>query len=231
MAMNPRLLRPTASGFNPKTISGLVGWWDANDASTITLNGSNVSQWNDKSISGFHVSQATAGNQPAYVTSSLNGKSGVDWGAVEGNTKNLTRSSMPAYSPRDTYVVADYDGANPFGNFTGLFHHAQVFSGAQGGAGEWTSGTAWSLISLNGGANSTTLLPAYLSPFLLRVTTATGILASGGTTTNTLRIGGWATAPSRGWAGKIYEMLIFSSTLSATEDAAVRRYLKGKWGV
>lgn len=198
---------------------------------TVTLNDGNVSQWNDKSTSGFHVSQATAGNQPAYVSSSLNGKPGVNWGAVEGNTKNLTRSSMPAYSPRDTYVVADYDGANPFGDYTALFHHVQVFSGAQGSTPEYTSGTAWSLISLNGSANSSTLLPTILSPFLLRATTATGTLADGATTTATLRLGGWSFANARGWAGKIYEMLIFSSTLSSTQDAAVRTYLKGKWGV
>ena len=38
-------------------------WLDGADASTITLNGSTVSQWNDKSGNGRHVSQATASQQ------------------------------------------------------------------------------------------------------------------------------------------------------------------------
>lgn len=41
-------------------------WLDAADSSTITLNGSNVSQWNDKSGNGRNVSQATAASQPTY---------------------------------------------------------------------------------------------------------------------------------------------------------------------
>lgn len=41
-------------------------WLDANDASTITLNGSTVSQWSDKSGNGRHATQAVAVNQPAW---------------------------------------------------------------------------------------------------------------------------------------------------------------------
>jgi hypothetical protein len=45
-------------------------WLDAEDASTITLNGSTVSQWNDKSGNGRNFSQATAINQPTYNAAS-----------------------------------------------------------------------------------------------------------------------------------------------------------------
>lgn len=48
--------------------AGLALWLDADDAATITLNGSNVSQWRDKSGNGWHMSQAIAASQPAYVT-------------------------------------------------------------------------------------------------------------------------------------------------------------------
>jgi hypothetical protein len=43
-------------------------WMDANDANTITLNGTTVSQWSDKSGNSRNVSQATAVSQPLYVT-------------------------------------------------------------------------------------------------------------------------------------------------------------------
>lgn len=49
-------------------------WLDANDASTITLNGSTVSQWNDKSGNSTHVSQSTGSAQPTYNATGFNGK-------------------------------------------------------------------------------------------------------------------------------------------------------------
>lgn len=84
MAMNPRLLRPRASGFDPRSISGLSLWLDAGDASTITLNGSNVSEWRDKSGYGSPAaSQATAALQPAYTASAINGRPGVSFELTE----------------------------------------------------------------------------------------------------------------------------------------------------
>jgi hypothetical protein len=48
-------------------------WLDGSDASTITLNSGNVSQWNDKSGNGRNFSQASAAAQPAYTANQLNG--------------------------------------------------------------------------------------------------------------------------------------------------------------
>lgn len=75
MAMNNRLLRPKASGtWTPARETGLQFWLDANDSSTITLNGSNVSEWRDKSGNGRHATQGTAISQPLYVLAGQNGK-------------------------------------------------------------------------------------------------------------------------------------------------------------
>lgn len=46
-------------------------WFDAADASTITLNGSTVSQWADKSGNGRHMTQSTASLQPTWAVSSF----------------------------------------------------------------------------------------------------------------------------------------------------------------
>jgi hypothetical protein len=59
-------------------------WYDANDSSTITMLGNNVSEWADKSGNNHHLQQASASNQPSYVLSSQNGKniirfSGTDY--------------------------------------------------------------------------------------------------------------------------------------------------------
>ena len=57
--------------------SSLALWLDADDASTITLNGSTVSQWEDKSGNSRHASQAVAANQPAYTAAGLNSRNVV----------------------------------------------------------------------------------------------------------------------------------------------------------
>ena len=49
-------------------------WLDAADASTITLNGSTVSQWNDKSGNGRHASQPTTESQPIYSATAFNNR-------------------------------------------------------------------------------------------------------------------------------------------------------------
>lgn len=78
MPMNPKLLRPRTSGFNPKSISGLVAWFDADDAGTFTLSGTSVSEWRDKSGNGYAVSQSTGNNQPAR-TGTIRGRACIDF--------------------------------------------------------------------------------------------------------------------------------------------------------
>jgi len=59
-------LESKAPAWTPNLISSAL-WLDAADTSTVTLNGSTVSQWADKSGNGRNVVQATAANQPIYV--------------------------------------------------------------------------------------------------------------------------------------------------------------------
>lgn len=74
MAQSPRLLRPRASGFSPKSISGLAMWADVSKTSSLTFNGSAVSQVADLSGNGFHFTQSTANDQPTYQATGANGR-------------------------------------------------------------------------------------------------------------------------------------------------------------
>jgi len=76
MAMSPRLLRPRATGFTPRNIAGLVQWYDAADQSTMTLNGTTVSEWRSK-VGGVAVSQGTAAAQPTLTQNYYNGRSAL----------------------------------------------------------------------------------------------------------------------------------------------------------
>jgi len=49
-------------------------WLDASDAGSITLTGTTVSEWRDKSVNKRNASQATAANQPTLTAAALNGK-------------------------------------------------------------------------------------------------------------------------------------------------------------
>ena len=90
-------------GFDPKSIANLSVWYDASDATTITLNGSNVSQWNDKSGNGYHASQSTSANQPAYVTNDRNGRPVVSFDGV--NDSLVTSSFSNGWTTFTSFVV------------------------------------------------------------------------------------------------------------------------------
>jgi hypothetical protein len=70
-------------------------WLDADDASTITLNGSTVSQWRDKSGLNNHMNQAVATSQMTYQAAAVNGRAAVvDLGAAGANVNMATASTV-----------------------------------------------------------------------------------------------------------------------------------------
>jgi len=102
MAMNPRLLVPRATSFDPRSIAGLEAWWDATDASTLfdaatggslVANDGDVGRWEDKSGNGRHFEQGTAANRPLRKPASINGRHGVYF---DGNNDRLTIPSSEA---------------------------------------------------------------------------------------------------------------------------------------
>ena len=58
---------PAGGGFTPADISDLVGWWDAAD--NVTLSGSDVIAWGDKSIGGMGSFTKQAGTNYTYYSS------------------------------------------------------------------------------------------------------------------------------------------------------------------
>lgn len=87
MAMNPRLMRPRASGFNPRTLSGLVLWLDPTDATSYTVS-TGVSEWRDKSGGSVAFTQTTGNSQPTLST--INGKTAFSF---DGSNDSLATSS------------------------------------------------------------------------------------------------------------------------------------------
>ena len=65
----------TTTGWTPAALgTNLSLWLDASDTASITLNGSKVSTWQDKSGNSRHGSQSNAALQPIYTNAGLNGR-------------------------------------------------------------------------------------------------------------------------------------------------------------
>ena len=67
----PILTGTSLSGFLPTSLSNCQFWYDANDLATITLSGSNVTNWNDKSGNGRNLARITTPGP--FLTSNFNG--------------------------------------------------------------------------------------------------------------------------------------------------------------
>jgi hypothetical protein len=89
--MSPRLLRPLASGFNPKSIAGLSLWLDAADTSKISL-ATGVATWSDKSGNNRNAIQNTGGKQPSY-SSTINGRNVVTFSSATSQTMQIAASA------------------------------------------------------------------------------------------------------------------------------------------
>jgi hypothetical protein len=84
--MSPRTLRPYTGFVSPKSIAGLVAWWDASSPTYLfdaTSGGSQVAadgavaRWEDRSGSGNHAAQTTTGSRPVRKLAAIGGKDAV----------------------------------------------------------------------------------------------------------------------------------------------------------
>ena len=247
MAMNPRLLRPTPSGFNPRAIAGLVGWWDANDSSTITLNSTTVSEWRDKSGAGVALTQGTAAAQPTYQTAYVNGKNAMtfDGGDV------LSAATSVTLGDNTVIIVAREDSGV---NFSGLFAYYPASGNDNANADAWllNFSTTTNLLILGSGNFEVTYAGSGTVPLsvvtirrqaaagdrqTLRtngVTRGTNASASTGTAAGILLGGRFQSGVISGsFRAQITlcEVLAWNRALSASEYQTVERAMGRKWGI
>lgn len=241
MPMNNRLLRPRASGgFTPKSLPGLAAWFDADDASTITLNSGNVSEWRDKSGNNRHATQATAARQPALTTNSLNGKPAITAIGDGGGNKGMVTPAW-AYAPGNTALFVFRASA-----LNQAIYQRGVLNDQHRGA---VQSSPLELRSTVGGS---------AGPQINSVTAYTANNWSIGATivnTNLTRVflngvyGADATGNTQTWStstalrlfsltdslytinGGIAEFIYYDRQLTATEVTSVARYLSKKWSI
>jgi hypothetical protein len=235
-AMSPRLLRPVASGFNPKSISGLAMWLDANDSASITLDSSAVSEWKDKAA-GKVFAQTTPNNRPTLTT--INGKTAL---LFDGTNDTLSCSEPFASYPVSMFFVQRVIAYTNFGmtytaggsnNFnlrqngtSGLFQLQHPTTGAG------SSSTSYSL------SNAELISLVYASPVGGSAAYQNGgliTITSGSFSEEPIFSGTTHFIGSRNAGfhlnGYIGEILVYTKTVSATERAKITQYLGKKWGI
>lgn len=181
--------------------SSLALWLDAADASTITLNGSTVSQWSDKSGNGNHVSNATAATQPAYLTTGWNGKPTVSFTRL--GLEFLFKQDVANFSANSDFTIASafefLETANNWDMIAGWRNAANSSGG--GGGSPILQGMSFSQFQI--GFHNTDLVDTRIK---VDVTTRLNkklatISRSGGTNGN----GGAATVTSTGFSQATYQ--------------------------
>lgn len=232
MGMNPRLLRPRASGFNPKSISGLALWFDASVSSSITLNGGNVSSWADLSGNGRDATQATAANQPSYSTAALNGKNVV---VAQDGSRTLKTAAFQAGLPQTVFVVASTNGSNQ-----GIFQRGAVNTIHA----LWRSTTFIARRGTNADATFTSsdgykVFTCVFTKTLSRIyvgstigtDNTTDVTSTIGDSTDQRTMTLFALDSILGMVGGIAEFLYYNANLAASDQDKVRSYLSKKWNV
>lgn len=230
MAMSPRLLRPRVTGFNPKSIRGLQLWLDAADASSVVRNGTNVSQWTDKSGNARHATQATANNQPAYSLASRNSKNTI---VFDGSNDSLLTTSFTVSQPHSLFVVGRRAVGGVNQNFTD--------GGASGRvAVYWANTDNWSMFAGTALTAPTGQSDTNWHVFAASFSTTSSslridgtVMASGNAGTESytgLRISGFSSTIAL-LNGSVAEILAYSGALSSLQISTVNKYLGAKWGI
>lgn len=243
--MSSNTFTAVTTSFAPTNITSLRTWLDADDATSYTLSGSNITQWNDKSGSGFNFSQGNAGLRPVASSNAINSRVAFSFtGGQRIDNSNITITQ----SNYSIFIVARANASQPSstgynyilkGNFSSdgfLFfgnNPSKFFATFTGPSSSWNDVNAnspnisvTSTTLLLGMTVATTVLTPYYSGNAMTTKTGTTGAFTG------IRLGDTNTANAgQGWGGLIAEIVIYNKTLSTTERQQIEGYLSWKWGI
>lgn len=243
--------------FSPLDISDLEGWWDAQDASTITGSPTAVTQWDDKSGNGFDLTPAGANNDPAQLE--VGGKNMLSFDSA--NDENLSSNSTSLNPVTSSFtLIAVWRANNAIGDQIivgrgdGGPRYDLFFSGAsgnlQGGINDNVNNfSALSDSTINYDDGTVRISAIMLDQpandfFLFGNDDATALQSDLGASAGTINpnaqghdffISGFDSGPgSTIWApmtGEVGEVLMYHRALSAQERADLWGYLTSRWGI
>ena len=237
----------SALPFTPTSITGCQLWFDASDTSTVTLNGSTVSSWNDKSGYGYSVGQSTVANQPAYATRLLNGLPGIQL----AYTKYLSQlgsniSSFASSTATTVFMVAKNgstyptDGWNIINTlwFNTTRYHFSFGIGAVNGVALYANGAQigqTTAVALGSNAMIGFSLSSTASYINVNgtLTNYGGVTLPNAANSTLFNFGDSRSGPGLVFVAdlNIYEFIGYTTTLTTTQRQQVEGYLAWKWGL
>lgn len=225
--------------FVPTSIAGCQLWLDANDRSTLSLSGTSVTQWNDKSGNG---NNALGSNSPVYSEKSLNSLNTIQ---LRGSNdyfyvaNNFTYSTYPYFNifvlfqpnnatqPANAGVIST-DTPGSFGRslaVSGNFFQQEYYSGFSNLT--TFSASTWYVTDLLFTSNTS-------SAFYVNGTAYAAVTTNSGTNTRGLLIGVQNNTGSYITFNAnidVAEILIYTTNITTFQREQVEGYLAWKWGL
>ena len=219
-------------------------WLDAADASTITLNNSTVSQWNDKSGNGRNVSQANSALQPLYTLGGLNNLNIANFDGVNDVLNGIAVSNFFSPSSYSAFVVGL---ARTIGTNSENGYENEAFYGDAGGfvamylrssnligAYNWDGANK---VATNAYTPNTVVIGySELSGGSIRIRTNGGsetatVSSNTLSLSGTLQLGRNYNSDIYCLDGEIAEVIFTNAALSNTNRQLIEGYLAWKWGL
>lgn len=241
-------------------VAGYTAWYDASDTSTITLSGSNVTQWNDKSANAYHLTQATGTRQPQSGINTVNGLNAITYDGVNDRLQASTASNWTflQHTATHTFMVFYANTASDQrrlmetssdGEARGIMYliddndtvYAECDTGDVGSRPYQMSTT--STVAQPGAGYWTFASDPGNGTAANRIKIRKNGVAAGGTNSNTaspttstatypLTVGSWAKDSANfSFDGYMCEIIIYPSILSDSDRDKVESYLATKWGI
>ena len=236
MYITYRMLGPPASKslwpFSPQSIPGLSLWLDGADTSSMTFSsGTTVTAWRDKSSTGNNftgsASYALDSEYNKYGLS-FNGSSNY-FSQVNGSLYSITNTTYTIFTVHRFYYNSPSNGVGEVYRQVG----GTIWFRQQSAQVNWITDTTY--IQISGTASSLSGIGCINT---LTTSSATAYSngtsvgsASRGTTTNIAFSIGRYSGGSELLQGAIFEMLVFNTTLSTSQQQQVEGYLAQKWGL
>jgi len=234
-------------GFDPRSIGGCAIWYDAADSSSVTVTGSNVTAWRDKSGNGRNASPTTGAFQ--YV-SAFNGSYPTLSSSISGGNGQI--ASIPSFTlsnPSTLFAVIQNRGLNSGTNtFPYLFNVGSGGNRAYAYAyNQTTTPGSFRISTGSPGTGNIDVVTAvdtttaqvftmqmgvpstlsYTNGNLISTTTNSGAPVN----SSTLNIGGSGGGSNERWTGHFCEFIIINNPISTTQRQQIEGYLAWKWGL
>jgi hypothetical protein len=209
------------SGFTPASISSCVIWLDAADAETLTLSGSNVTAWRDKSGEANHFT-TLGGTFPTYSSNQVVVPSGGVMRSIASITMSLNTYAVLVFklaTLSEFAYMLSFTNMSP-GGYIGDYSIRAKFGvlapEAFGGSGYIVNGTSNPSFGTSTYSNS---------PVIVAGKSTAGDMV--GLTTVEIS----TASMGRLFVGSMYEVMLFSTPPTTVQRQQLEGYLAAKWGI